>query len=135
MRYVSCFNNRNLSRTRSQASVSLELVNATEWELQTSWLQIQVCCLSRSLLPLFLESRRSDIEDAFRSFTSRKDIGIVLINQHICDDIRHVVREYSESGQTIPTILEIPSVDHPYDPTKDSLMQRVQVFFGGNISA
>ena len=82
-----------------------------------------------------LETRRSDIEDAFRSFTSRKDIGIILINQHICDDIRHVVKEYSESGQTIPTILEIPSVDHPYDPSKDSIMQRVQVFFGGNISA
>jgi V-type H+-transporting ATPase subunit F len=53
----------------------------------------------------------------------------------VCDDIRHVVKEYSESGQTIPTILEIPSVDHPYDPSKDSIMQRVQVFFGGNAVA
>ena len=82
-----------------------------------------------------LETRRSDVEDAFRSFTTRKDVGIVLINQHICDTIRHVMKEHATSGATIPTVLEIPSVDHPYDPSKDAIMQRVQVFFGGNVSA
>ena len=51
------------------------------------------------------------------------------------DLFRHLVKEYNSSGQTIPTILEIPSVDHPYDPSKDSIMQRVQVFFGSNASA
>ena len=81
-----------------------------------------------------VETRRSDIEDAFRSFSTRRDIGIILINQHICDMIRHVVKEHTESGSTIPTVLEIPSVDHPYDPSKDSIMQRVQVFFGGNVA-
>ena len=86
------------------------------------------------MIEIFLETRRSDIEDAFRSFSSRKDIGIILINQNVCDEIRHVMKEYSESGSTIPTILEIPSVDHPYDPSKDAIMQRVQVFFGANSS-
>ena len=80
------------------------------------------------------ETRRSEIEEAFRSFTTRRDIGIIMINQHICDEIRHVIKEYSDSGQTIPTVLEIPSVDHPYDPKKDSIMQRVLVFFGGNVT-
>lgn len=86
------------------------------------------------MIEIYLETRRSDIEDAFRSFSNRKDIGIILINQNVCDEIRHVMKEYSESGSTIPTILEIPSVDHPYDPSKDSIMQRVQVFFGTNSS-
>ena len=36
------------------------------------------------------ETRRSDVEEAFRSYTVRKDIGIILINQHVCDDIRYV---------------------------------------------
>jgi V-type H+-transporting ATPase subunit F len=81
-----------------------------------------------------LETRRSEIEDAFRSYTTRRDIGIILINQHVVDEIRSVVNEYNESGQTIPTVLEVPSVDHPYDASKDSIMQRVQVFFGGNLS-
>lgn len=104
------------------------------WGAPTFWSWTPVC-KSESIENIYLETRRSDVEDAFRNFTSRKDVGIVLINQHICDDIRHVVKEYGESGQSIPTILEIPSVDHPYDPSKDSIMQRVQVFFGGNLTA
>ena len=105
-----------------------------EWVILISS-QLTLVCRNITSYPFHcLETRRSEIEEAFRSFTNRKDIGIVMINQHICDDIRHVVREYTESGQVIPTVLEIPSVDHPYDPKKDSIMQRVLLFFGGNVS-
>mmetsp|Transcript_8562 Transcript_8562/g.12783 ORF Transcript_8562/g.12783 Transcript_8562/m.12783 type:complete len:117 (+) Transcript_8562:105-455(+) len=68
------------------------------------------------------------IEDAFRSYTSRSDVGIVLINQHIANDIRHLLRDYNK---TIPTILEIPSKDQPYDPEQDYIMQRVNLMLGG----
>ncbi len=37
-----------------------------------------------------------DIEDAFKSFTSREDIAIVLINQHCADLIRHLLDVYSK---------------------------------------
>ncbi|KAL7933697.1 vacuolar ATP synthase subunit F (V-ATPase F subunit) [Trichoderma chlorosporum] len=67
------------------------------------------------------------IESAFTSFTERKDIGIVLINQHVADRIRHRVDAYTAA---FPTILEIPSKDHPYDPEKDSVMRRVRLLFG-----
>ncbi|KAJ2554255.1 H(+)-transporting V1 sector ATPase subunit F [Coemansia sp. RSA 1878] len=67
------------------------------------------------------------IEEAFTSFTKRKDVAIVLINQHIADDIRGILDEYSAA---FPTVLEIPSKDHPYDPTKDSVLKRVQLLFG-----
>ncbi|KAF4778355.1 V-type proton ATPase subunit F [Colletotrichum paranaense] len=67
------------------------------------------------------------IESTFESFTSRKDIGIILINQHIADRIRHRVDTYTAA---FPTVLEIPSKDHPYDPEKDSVLRRVRRLFG-----
>ncbi|KAH8123214.1 vacuolar ATP synthase subunit F (V-ATPase F subunit) [Trichoderma asperelloides] len=67
------------------------------------------------------------IEAAFESFTERKDIGIVLINQHVADRIRHRVDTYTAA---FPTVLEIPSKDHPYDPEKDSVLRRVRRLFG-----
>ncbi|KAH0293746.1 vacuolar ATP synthase [Aureobasidium namibiae CBS 147.97] len=68
------------------------------------------------------------IEEAFDSFTQeRKDIAILLINQHIADKIRSRVDAYT---QAFPSLLEIPSKDHPYDPEKDSVMKRVKKLFG-----
>ncbi|KAI6368669.1 H(+)-transporting V1 sector ATPase subunit F [Pyricularia grisea] len=68
------------------------------------------------------------IEAAFQKFTTeRKDIGIVLINQHIADRIRHIVDTYTAA---FPAVLEIPSKDHPYDPEKDSVLRRVRRLFG-----
>ncbi|KAI0022716.1 ATPase, V1 complex, subunit F [Xylariomycetidae sp. FL0641] len=68
------------------------------------------------------------IEEAFDSFTSqRKDIGIVLINQHIAEKIRHRIDTYTAA---FPTVLEIPSKEHPYDPEKDSVLRRVRRLFG-----
>ncbi|KAG0703145.1 ATPase, V1 complex, subunit F [Suillus ampliporus] len=69
----------------------------------------------------------SSIEAAFQEFTQRKDIAIVLINQHIAEKIRPTVDRYQEA---FPTLLEIPSKDHPYDPSKDSVLKRVQRLFG-----
>eukprot|EP00919_Chromeraceae_sp_WS-2016_P061757 GHVR01146379.1.p1 GENE.GHVR01146379.1~~GHVR01146379.1.p1 ORF type:complete len:127 (+),score=29.90 GHVR01146379.1:62-442(+) len=76
------------------------------------------------------KTRRVDIEDTFKTFTQRKDIGVIMINQHVADDIRHLVDLHEE---IIPTILEIPSKDRPFDPSKDSVLQRVKIFFGGNL--
>ncbi|KAI0840896.1 vacuolar ATP synthase [Hypoxylon sp. FL0890] len=70
----------------------------------------------------------SAIEAAFDSFTTkRKDIGIVLINQHIADKIRHRIDTHTAA---FPTVLEIPSKEHPYDPEKDSVLRRVRRLFG-----
>eukprot|EP01053_Blabericola_migrator_P003083 Blabericola_migrator_1__3082@NODE_189_length_11671_cov_137_497242_g164_i0_p11_GENE_NODE_189_length_11671_cov_137_497242_g164_i0NODE_189_length_11671_cov_137_497242_g164_i0_p11_ORF_typecomplete_len128_score14_87ATPsynt_F/PF01990_17/2_8e36_NODE_189_length_11671_cov_137_497242_g164_i041974580 len=70
------------------------------------------------------------IEDAFNDFSTRPDMGVILINQSIAERIRPLLDTYKE---TIPTVLEIPSKDHPYDASKDSVMQRVKVFFGGTM--
>lgn len=68
------------------------------------------------------------IEQSFKEFTNREDIGILLITQYIATMIRHLVDGYTK---VTPTILEIPSKDCPYDPTQDSILTRVQHMFGG----
>lgn len=69
-----------------------------------------------------------EVEEAFEKFTSsRDDIAILLINQHIADLIRHRVDGYTNA---FPAILEIPSKDHPYDPEKDLILKKVRRLFG-----
>ena len=63
----------------------------------------------------------AQIEAKFRSFLERDDIGIILINQHIAEEIRNLIAEHEA---VIPTILEIPSKDYPYDTEKDSILVR-----------
>lgn len=74
------------------------------------------------------KTETSAIEAAFDRFTNeRKDIAILLINQHIAERIRHRVESYTAA---FPSLLEIPSKDHPYDPEKDSVLKRVRRLFG-----
>ncbi|KAJ1967361.1 H(+)-transporting V1 sector ATPase subunit F [Dispira parvispora] len=69
----------------------------------------------------------STLEEAFTEFTQRKDIAIILITQQVADEIRHLLDEHQSA---FPTVLEIPSKDQPYDPSKDSVLKRVQLLFG-----
>lgn len=66
------------------------------------------------------------MEEAFKDLTTRKDIAILLINQHVAETIRHLVDDYD---QMMPALLEIPSKDHPYDPEKDTILKRVNRLF------
>ncbi|KAL0950807.1 hypothetical protein HGRIS_007572 [Hohenbuehelia grisea] len=81
----------------------------------------------KNFLVVDSKTQVSTIEAAFQEFTERKDIAILLINQHIAEKIRPTVDKYS---QAFPSLLEIPSKDHPYDPSKDSILKRVQKLFG-----
>lgn len=62
----------------------------------------------------------------FRSFLVRNDIGIILINQFIAEMIRHAIDAHMQS---IPAVLEIPSKEHPYDASKDSILRRAKGMF------
>lgn len=70
------------------------------------------------MIILWSETRRNDIEEAFKTFVERPDIAIVIINQPIAEQIRHVVRKYTSSGSAIPAVLEIPSKESPYNPAQ-----------------
>ena len=73
---------------------------------------------------------RSHIERAFEEFTTREDIAIVLINQHISEEIRYLVENYNG---TIPSVLEILSKGKAYDPRKDTNMKRVSAMLGKDL--
>ena len=68
-----------------------------------------------------------DIEKAFNHFTERDDIAILLINQHIANDIRPLIEKFENP---LPAILEIPSKDHPYKPEEDTIFKRVSSLLG-----
>ena len=110
--------------------------------------EFTLVCFYHLMTRLYIpsETQVSTIEAAFQEYTERKDIAIVLINQHvsthclplvlisndffnvqIAEKIRPTVDKYQ---QAFPALLEIPSKDHPYDPEKDSVLKRVQKMFG-----
>lgn len=68
-----------------------------------------------------------DIEKAFNEFSQRDDVAILLINQHIANDIRHLIEKFD---RPLPAILEIPSKDHPYKPEDDTIFKRVSALLG-----
>ena len=51
----------------------------------------------------------------WQGFVARDDIAIILINQHIAEMIRYTVDQHTAST---PAVLEIPSKEAPYDPSK-----------------
>ncbi|KAF5954019.1 hypothetical protein HYC85_006875 [Camellia sinensis] len=61
-----------------------------------------------------LKTTVKQIEEAFEEFTTREDVVIVMISQYVANMIKFLVDSYNNP---IPAILEIPSKDHPYDPT------------------
>jgi V-type H+-transporting ATPase subunit F len=68
-----------------------------------------------------------EIERAFTEFSQRDDVAILLINQHIANEIRHLVENFD---RPLPAILEIPSKDHPYKPEDDTIYKRVSNLLG-----
>ncbi|KAM9173337.1 V-type proton ATPase subunit F [Pangshura tecta] len=86
--------------------------------------------LNKHRKPNFLvvekDTSLTEIEETFRSFLAREDIGIILINQFIAELIRHVLDGHTRS---LPAVLEIPSKEHPYDATKDSILRRARGMF------
>ena len=72
-----------------------------------------------------------EIDTTLRSFLNRPDVGIVLISQGAAERVRNVIVEHEA---TIPTILEIPGDDAPYDPEKDTIVVRAaKILWGGDV--
>eukprot|EP00924_Labyrinthula_sp_SR-Ha-C_P004585 snap_masked-scaffold_1-processed-gene-5.19-mRNA-1 protein AED:0.33 eAED:0.33 QI:0/-1/0/1/-1/1/1/0/116 len=73
------------------------------------------------------QTKITEVEKKFEELTTRKDIGIILINQHVANMIRPAIQDYNG---LIPTVLEIPSKEHPYDAAKDEVMKQVNLLLG-----
>ncbi|XP_042889166.1 V-type proton ATPase subunit F-like [Penaeus japonicus] len=48
----------------------------------------------------------------------------------IAEQIRHVID--GDNDNPLPAVLEIPSKDHPYDPSKDSVLRRAKGLFSAD---
>ena len=70
------------------------------------------------------------IDVCLRAYLARPDIGIVLISQGAAERVRNVIVEHEA---IIPTILEIPGDDTPYDADKDTIVVRAaKILWGGD---
>ena len=69
------------------------------------------------------------IETTLRSFLERSDIGIVLISQNVAERVRNIIVEHTK---VLPTILEIPSKDTPYEADKDTIVKRAASILWGS---
>lgn len=77
------------------------------------------------------KEEKSEIEEIFKDLTQRRDIGIILISQHIAEMIREALDAYQE---IVPTVLEIPSKNFPYSIEKDSIMTKAcKQLYGQNL--
>ena len=74
------------------------------------------------------ETSPDEIAVSLKEFLNRKDIAIILITQTYAELVRDLIDAHTE---IIPAILEIPSKEHPYDASKDSLLKRAKGLFGG----
>ena len=68
------------------------------------------------------------IEEKLRQLLAREDVGIVLISQNIAERVRNIIIEHDA---VIPTILEIPSKETPYEPEKDTVVVRAASILWG----
>ncbi|CAM1293059.1 Uncharacterised protein g620 [Pycnogonum litorale] len=86
--------------------------------------------INKSRQPNFLVVDKNtsigEIEESFKNFVKRGDIDIILISQNIAEMIRYLVDSHTEP---IPTVLEIPSKDAPYDASKDSILKIAKGMF------
>jgi len=72
-------------------------------------------------------TKHEEIAAAFRDFSTRDDIAIILITQSAAQEIRYLISAYE---RTIPTVLEIPSKEIAYKEDQDPIMQRVLRLLG-----
>lgn len=68
----------------------------------------------------------SELEEQVKGFLNRDDVAILLIVQYVADMVRHIIENYTK---LTPAILEIPSKEHAYDPSKDFILKRAQVCY------
>lgn len=69
----------------------------------------------------------ADLELAFTSLTSRTDIGLIIICQHLANSIRHLIEEHKA---VIPSVIEIPSKGQKYDAEQDYVLQKISRALG-----
>ncbi|CAK82237.1 unnamed protein product (macronuclear) [Paramecium tetraurelia] len=81
---------------------------------------------------LFLETDPKLIEATFQNFLKHPNIAVILVTQFVAENyLRHIINQYDA---ILPTILEIPSKEYPYEAKKDTIIQRAhRLLYGTDI--
>ncbi|KAJ8916706.1 hypothetical protein NQ315_013910 [Exocentrus adspersus] len=58
------------------------------------------------------QTKIAEIETAFKSFSERPDIGMILITKEAADRIHPTISKYK---QTVPAVMQIPGIYGPYE--------------------
>ena len=74
------------------------------------------------------ETTDAMIEGQLKQLLEREDIGIVIMSQNVAERVRDMIVAHDK---IIPTILEIPSKENPYDPEKDPIVERAAAILWG----
>jgi V-type H+-transporting ATPase subunit F len=87
-----------------------------------------VCGIRCFLLLAFADTTVEKVEATFKHYRDRTDVAIIIINQHIADDIQGLIHGHTKP---VPSIVVVPSKDFAYDPAKDPEMMRAKQLFSG----
>lgn len=107
---------------------STSSVRPTLWSLRK--VAAAVLCFRSDLIPFscirasFADTTVKQIQACFKRFMRRQDIAIIIINQIYADMIRPTIDKHL---LPTPSVLEIPSKQHAYDSSRDSILKRALV--------
>ncbi|CAD8048867.1 unnamed protein product [Paramecium primaurelia] len=89
-------------------------------------------CRFKYVNSLFLETDPKLIETTFQNFLKHPNIAVILVTQYVAENyLRHIINQYDS---ILPTILEIPSKEYPYEAKKDTIIQRAhRLLYGTDI--
>jgi len=78
------------------------------------------------------ETTDDDLDAVVSGYIADPKIGIIFIAQNLAERCKNVINEHlNDEEKILPTIMEIPSKEAEYDPTKDSmLVQAATKLFG-----
>ena len=67
------------------------------------------------------DTKDEEIDTCLRDLLNRNDIGIIIMSQTAAKRVRNTIVEHEK---VLPTILEIPSKETPYEATEDPIVIR-----------
>ena len=69
------------------------------------------------------DTQDETLEKTLKGWIAKEEVGIIMIGQSYAERVRSMIVEHQENEEKIlPTVLEIPTKECPYDPTKDSML-------------
>ena len=78
------------------------------------------------------ETTDDELRAVFQGWVENNDIAIIMIAQNQAERVRDlIVAHQNDEKKLLPTIMEIPSKEQPYDPTIDPvLLKAASVLYG-----